>query len=119
MKTEFASEEVVVKCEYNSLKQAFINFMKNSIEAMPNGGELVIQMESINKDGILIRFIDQGCGIPNHILSKVGQPFYTTKEKGTGLGFMVSKKIIENHKGSISISSQENKGTSIEVRLPF
>ncbi|KQU17343.1 hypothetical protein ASG65_26685 [Bacillus sp. Leaf13] len=119
IKTEFDSEEVVVKCEYNSLKQAFINFMKNSIEAMPKGGELVIQMENINKDGILIRFIDQGCGIPNHILSKVGQPFYTTKEKGTGLGFMVSKKIIENHKGSISISSQENKGTSIEVKLPF
>ena len=117
--TDFDSEEVVVKCEKNQLKQAFINFIKNAIEAMPQGGELVIQMVSINKDELFIRFIDQGYGIPNHLLSKLGQPFYTTKEKGTGLGFMVSKKIIENHKGSIVISSKENKGTTIEVKLPL
>ena len=117
--TDFDSEEVVVKCEKNQLKQAFINFIKNAIEAMPQGGELVIQMVSINKDELFIRFIDQGYGIPDHLLSKLGQPFYTTKEKGTGLGFMVSKKIIENHKGSIVISSKENKGTTIEVKLPF
>jgi two-component system, sporulation sensor kinase A len=85
---------------------------------MPNGGKLVIQVKNINKEELFIYFIDQGSGIPNHILSKLGQPFYTTYEKGTGLGFMISKRIIENHKGSVAISSMEYKGTTIVVRLP-
>jgi PAS domain S-box-containing protein len=116
--TEFDSDELFLKCEQNQLKQVCINFIKNAIEAMPNGGKLVIQVKNINKEELFIYFIDQGSGIPNHILSKLGQPFYTTKEKGTGLGFMISKRIIENHKGSVAISSVENKGTTIVVRLP-
>ena len=87
----------MINCEENQLKQAFINFIKNAIDSMPQGGKVVIQMESSGKVELLIRIIDQGYGIPEHILPKLGQPFYTTKEKGTGLGLMVSKKIIENH----------------------
>jgi PAS domain S-box-containing protein len=117
--TKFDSDETFVNCEENQIKQVCINFIKNAIEAMPNGGELLIQIKSINKEKLLICFIDQGCGIPKDLLSKLGQPFYTTKEKGTGLGFMVSKKIIENHKGSVAIASEENKGTTIEITLPL
>jgi PAS domain S-box-containing protein len=117
--TEFDSDEIIINCEENQLKQAFINFIKNAIDSMPTGGKLTIQLDSSNKAVLLIRIIDQGYGIPEHILPKLGQPFYTTKEKGTGLGFMVSKKIIENHLGSIAIWSKENKGTTIEVKIPL
>jgi PAS domain S-box-containing protein len=117
--TEFDSDEVMIHCEENQLKQAFINFIKNAIDSMPQGGKVVIQMESSDNEELLIRIIDQGYGIPEHILPKLGQPFYTTKEKGTGLGLMVSRKIIENHQGSIAIHSKENIGTTIEVKIPL
>ncbi|KQX67246.1 PAS domain S-box protein [Paenibacillus sp. Root444D2] len=118
--TEFDPEIPLILCDENQLKQVCINFIKNAIEAMPKGGIIVIQLKSKNEDPnhILLRFIDQGCGIPAYILSKLGEPFYTTKEKGTGLGFMVSKRIIENHNGEIAVFSEENKGTTIEISLP-
>ncbi|MFC0559157.1 ATP-binding protein [Halalkalibacter alkalisediminis] len=117
--TQFDSNEILVRCEENQFKQVCINMIKNAIESMPSGGELLIKAQSNMKDEIVISFIDQGIGISKSILSKLGQPFYTTKEKGTGLGFMVSKKIIENHNGSIVISSEEHKGTIIDVYLPI
>lgn len=107
-----------IMCDENQLKQVCINFIKNAIEAMPHGGTLLIQVKCVKDTGLLLRFIDHGCGIPEHILSKLGQPFYTTKEKGTGLGFMISKKIIENHNGTVSVFSKENEGTTIDIYLP-
>lgn len=108
-----------IHCDENQIKQVFINFMKNSFDAMPDGGALHIEMEKGMLDsGITIRFKDTGCGIPKEILSKIGQPFYTTKETGTGLGFMVSKNIIEGHSGTVHISSEVNVGTTIEIVLP-
>ncbi|MCY9694796.1 PAS domain S-box protein [Paenibacillus alginolyticus] len=117
--TEFDPDIPIILCDENQLKQVCINFIKNGIEAMPKGGNLFIQVTSKNENHIILRFIDQGCGIPEHILSKLGEPFYTTKEKGTGLGFMVSKRIIENHHGEIAVFSEENKGTTIEISLPI
>lgn len=117
--TEFDPDIPPILCDENQLKQVCINFIKNAIEAMPKGGNMVIQLTSKNENNINLRFIDQGCGIPPYILSKLGQPFYTTKEKGTGLGFMVSKRIIENHHGEIAVHSEENKGTTIEISLPI
>jgi two-component system, sporulation sensor kinase A len=104
-------------CDENQLKQVFINFLKNAIEAMPNGGKININVLSEERNTIKIQMIDQGCGIPKEHLERVGQPFFTTKENGTGLGFMISMKIIENHQGNIHIISNEN-GTTIEVTLP-
>ncbi|RTE10975.1 hypothetical protein EJQ19_04355 [Paenibacillus whitsoniae] len=68
---------------------------------------------------MLIRLSDEGCGIPPDVLLKLGQPFITTKEQGTGLGFMVSKKIIENHAGTVNVQSEVGKGTVIDIRLPI
>lgn len=108
-----------IHCDENQIKQVFINFMKNSFDAMPDGGNLHIEMENcMLTSSITIRFKDTGCGIPKEVLSKIGQPFYTTKETGTGLGFMVSKNIIEGHSGTVHISSEVNVGTTIEVVLP-
>jgi two-component system, sporulation sensor kinase A len=104
-------------CDENQLKQVFINFLKNSIESMPKGGKIIINVTTEESSSIKIQFIDQGSGIPKEHLARIGQPFFTTKENGTGLGLMISMKIIENHKGKINILSSK-KGTTIEVTLP-
>lgn len=116
--TECESDLSPILCDQNQLKQVCINFIKNAIEAMSLGGTLLIQVKTQNENSLILRFIDHGCGIPEHILTKLGQPFYTTKEKGTGLGFMVSKKIIESHHGTVSVFSKENEGTTVEICLP-
>ncbi|MEW9672859.1 ATP-binding protein [Ammoniphilus sp. 3BR4] len=101
-----------------NLKQVFINVLKNAIESMTKGGEVRIQANRVD-DKVCIRIIDQGCGIPKDELAKIGNPFFTTKEKGTGLGVMVSHRIIQNHKGHMRIESEVGKGTAVEVILPF
>lgn len=105
--------------EKNQLKQVFINFIKNSIEAMPNGGKLTIKTVDREGKGAVIDICDTGPGIPSAVLERLGEPFYTTKEKGTGLGFMISKKIIETHGGCLEVYSRENCGTTIEIFFPY
>lgn len=108
-----------ITCEENQLKQVFINVLKNALEAMPAGGTIQVEVSSPDEEHIQLRFIDEGCGIPEDRLPKLGEPFYTTKEKGTGLGLMVSYKIIRNHHGSISIFSSLQVGTTVEIKLPL
>ncbi|WP_167577765.1 PAS domain S-box protein [Ammoniphilus sp. YIM 78166] len=117
--TEFPPGEIVVPCDENQLKQVFINYIKNAIEAMPAGGKLVIVVSQTNDEYVSVQFRDEGVGMPKEVLAKLGQPFYTTKEKGTGLGYMISKKIIENHFGEVRITSEVNKGTVVDVSLPL
>ncbi|MBM6617542.1 ATP-binding protein [Bacillus suaedaesalsae] len=107
-----------MRCDENQLKQVFINFIKNSIEAMPTGGVITIAVEEISDHRICLFFKDEGCGIPEDLLKKLGNPFVTTKENGTGLGLMVSYRIIENHQGSVTIESKENVGTTLKIELP-
>ena len=107
----------LVLCEEAQLKQVFINIVKNAFEAMPTGGQLSISLKLIDGQ-VCIRFVDQGTGIPPEILVKLGQPFITTKEKGTGLGLMVTRRIIENHQGSLEINSTVGQGTTIDIYLP-
>ncbi|MFA9558289.1 PAS domain S-box protein [Evansella sp. AB-rgal1] len=106
-----------LKCIKNQLKQAFINILKNAIEAMPNGGNIHITVNHEN-DRIVAIIQDEGVGIPEEILSKIGSPFYTTKEKGTGLGMMTTVKIVQTHHGTFEITNTSNKGTSIKITLP-
>ncbi|MBP1157244.1 MULTISPECIES: PAS domain S-box protein [unclassified Paenibacillus] len=102
----------------NQLKQVFINLMKNAIEAMPSGGKLTVRANKKGENRIVVRVIDQGTGIPADQLERIGHPFFTTKEHGTGLGMMVSFQIIESHGGQVSISSEIGQGTTIEIVLP-
>ncbi|MBE4906866.1 PAS domain S-box protein [Bacillus luteolus] len=117
-KTELHNDEIYINCDENQLKQIFINFIKNGIEAMPTGGLMTINTY-LEKNHVVIDIKDEGCGIPKEKLINIGQPFFTTKEKGTGLGLAVSFSIIENHKGEIDIDSEEGKGTSIYVKFPL
>ncbi|WP_408008673.1 PAS domain S-box protein [Pseudalkalibacillus sp. A8] len=117
--TDLEADSELIECEENQLKQVFINLIKNAIEVMPDGGKIIISSRT-RKDGmLLIRIKDQGPGIPKDRMSRLGEPFYTTKEKGTGLGLMVSFKIVKDHKGTIQFSSSEHDGTTVDVVLPL
>lgn len=108
-----------VTCDENQIKQVFINIMKNAIESMSQGGNLRIHAELKGSGNqILVRFVDEGCGIAPERLPKLGEPFYSTKEKGTGLGLMVCYRIIEAHGGFMEISSKLTEGTIVEITLP-
>jgi PAS domain S-box-containing protein len=108
-----------IRCEKNQMKQVFLNILKNAIESMPDGGEIHISLRKEAEDECLISVQDQGCGIPEELFPRLGQPFYSLKEKGTGLGLMISYKIIKQHHGSITFQSKVNEGTLIEIRLPL
>ncbi|MDA1904265.1 ATP-binding protein [Bacillus cereus] len=112
------SKEIIIECSENQLKQVFINILQNSIEAMPDGGRISIHIKEIGKDGIIISVIDKGIGIPEERIKRLGEPFYSTKEKGTGIGLMLSYKIIESHQGKISIMSEVGVGTTVTIYLP-
>lgn len=119
VKLDFAADEEIVQieCDENRLKQVFLNFIKNGIEAMPDGGDLHVKAQI--KDGVVaISIQDTGVGIPPETLKKIGEPFYTTKKNGNGLGLMVSFKIIESHNGKVYIESTQNKGTTFKIVLP-
>ncbi|KRF30437.1 PAS domain S-box protein [Paenibacillus sp. Soil787] len=112
------SGEPLIECEENQLKQVFINIVKNAIEAMPQGGQIEIVIK-LNTESVSVRVIDQGCGIPQDRLPHLGEPFYSLKEKGTGLGLMICHKIIKEHHGTIQITSEMGRGTTVEIILPF
>lgn len=107
----------MVYCEENQLKQVFINLLKNAIEAMPSGGTIRISLFS-SPGTVTIKIKDQGPGIAPEILAKLGEPFITSKASGTGLGLMVSQRIIQNHQGTLEIESHSEEGTVVTVHLP-
>ncbi|MEH7110373.1 ATP-binding protein [Bacillus sp. JJ1764] len=107
-----------LKCDINQLKQVFLNIIKNAIEAMPDGGNIIVTVTLDNKTHIFISIEDEGCGVPQKSIKTLGTPFFTTKKEGTGLGLMVSKQIINDHNGEIKIESQEGIGTKVIVKLP-
>jgi signal transduction histidine kinase len=100
------------------LYQVFLNLLMNAMQAMPSGGRIAIGFET-RDTGLRLQISDQGEGIPEEILEKIWDPFFTTKEKGTGLGLGVVQKIIETHQGRIRIANREGGGAEITVDLPL
>lgn len=119
IKVNETGQTLPVFCEKNHLKQVFMNLMKNAFEAMPNGGTLNITITPQNHEYMNISFNDTGSGIPEDALKKIGEPFFTLKEKGNGLGLMMCKKIIQQHRGQIEVESKLNKGTTFKITLPI
>lgn len=113
----YKNEPIIVNCIKNQMKQVFINLIKNSIEAM-DGGEINISILK-NEQVVKIMIADNGLGIPEEVLDRIGKPFVTTKETGTGLGIVVTKRIVENHHGSIIIRSLKGVGTTVTIMLPI
>ena len=113
----YEEPNLFVECDENKLKQVFLNFIKNAVEAMPNGGSIEITVKREDED-ITIMIKDSGIGMSKEQIKKLGEPFFTTKKDGNGLGLMVSFKIIENLNGKVYIDSEQNKGTSFHITLP-
>lgn len=104
--------------QYNQLQEVFLNLILNACQAMgEQGGRLEIAAEGVGEQ-VEVRVTDSGPGIPREKLSKLFDPFYTTKHNGTGLGLFVSHRIIRAHNGSITVRSAEGKGTTFTIRLP-
>ena len=106
-----------ITTDANQLSQVFVNLILNAIDAMPDGGTLTVS-SLLDGQNIVIKFEDTGVGISKKDLKKIFDPFYTTKEKGTGLGLAVSYNIIKKLKGTINVESEENKGTVFTIILP-
>ncbi|MFA9557051.1 ATP-binding protein [Evansella sp. AB-rgal1] len=115
---DFQKKLPPVSCEKNHLKQVFINLVKNAMEAMPDGGEITVSVKMKNHNTLSIIVQDTGIGISPSIIEKLGDPFFSTKRDGTGLGLMISKRIIESHHGKLQIESEVKKGTKLEILLP-
>jgi signal transduction histidine kinase len=107
----------MVTADADMLYQAFLNIFINSIQAMPDGGHIDIKVQSLN-DTLEVIITDEGCGVPPEILEKVWDPFFTTKEKGTGLGLGIVKNIVDAHGGDIKIESTSGSGARFIIRLP-
>ena len=112
------SDDAYAVIDKELLKQAFINIIFNAVQAMPNGGRLIISTANIHGLFIKVIFEDTGVGIKEENIDRVFNPFYTTKTEGTGLGLPIVHRIIEEHGGAISVSSKEGKGTVFEVMIP-
>lgn len=116
---EIKKDLPIINADGGQLKQVFLNITRNAFEALPVGGELFIQASSNRQQGVVrIVFKDTGTGIDKQTLANMFNPFFTTKESGTGLGMFISKKIIDNHGGQIEIQSEPENGTTVTVTLP-
>ncbi|SET33112.1 PAS domain S-box-containing protein [Salinibacillus kushneri] len=114
-------EEMKVVMDENRMKQVILNLVKNAIEAMPEGGNLQLDMDYVQEKDetfVHVAIADNGIGISEQNLKKISDPFYTTKENGNGLGLMISYKIVENHKGKIDVDSVDGEGTTFHIFIP-
>ncbi|SHS16855.1 two-component system response phosphate sensor kinase, PhoR [Mycobacteroides abscessus subsp. abscessus] len=102
----------------NSLKQVFYNVLQNALDAIEEKGRIMVNLEE-GGEVLCVHINDNGCGMPDERIKLIGEPFYSTKEKGTGLGLMTSYNIIENHDGTISFESKEGEGTTVTISFPF
>lgn len=102
----------------NQLEKAFINLMQNGAQAMPEGGDLRIDVIR-EPDWVTLSFRDTGLGIPPEVAENIFNPFFTTKARGTGLGLAITHKVISEHGGQISLKSRPGEGSCFTVRLPL
>jgi two-component system sensor histidine kinase PilS (NtrC family) len=107
-----------VRADREQMRQVWLNLATNAFEAMKRGGVLEVRWHQAPHDHITVEFVDQGLGIAADDLPRVGQPFFTTKEGGTGLGIAIAQRIVERHGGTLSFDSIPGRGTTARVTLP-
>ncbi len=112
-----------IMADPEQLREVLVNLVVNACEAMVGGGELTIQEEEGEAEDLgrvaILRVSDTGPGIPEAIQSEVFQPFFSTKEEGTGLGLSIASRIVKDHGGLLALQSQEGRGTTFTITLPF
>lgn len=117
---DFAADADLLRGDQYQLQQAFLNLFFNAIEAMEPGGELTVKTQKLARPrSIRVTVADTGIGIPQSDLDRLFDAFFTTKKQGTGLGLAITRRIVQEHKGTITVESQPNKGTSFYVTVPI
>ena len=117
IQTRYDQDLPKIRADADMLYQAFLNILINAMQAMPQGGNIDIAVKSVDNN-IWIAFEDAGCGIPKEVMEKIWDPFFTTKDKGTGLGLGIVKNIIEAHNGQIRLDNRSEGGSRVSIRLP-
>ncbi len=115
--TESSEEFIVQQLDASKMTRVYENVLKNAIEAMPGGGALSVSVKG-SEDEIAVLIEDTGRGMSEEELGELFQPFYTNKENAIGFGLVYAKQVVEAHSGSITISSEKGKGTSVTVTVP-
>jgi len=129
LKREFEERQILVEehhaenlpriqADSGQLKQAFYNLLKNAMQAVPERGLVQIRTE-LEGDWVSVEFSDNGEGIEIEDISKVMQPYFTTKKRGSGLGLMIVQRIVGEHGGRVELESERGRGTTVRVRLPW
>jgi signal transduction histidine kinase len=107
-----------LKADREYLRQTLLNLILNGLQAMPDGGTLTLEAYTSNGN-LLINVADTGAGIPQENLSRIFEPYFTTKAKGSGLGLAIARRIVEAHGGTIAVSSQAGEGCLFRISLPI
>jgi two-component system, sporulation sensor kinase E len=107
----------LLRIDARYIKQALLNLIKNAVAAMPGGGVLRVDTLRAGED-VQVRISDTGSGIPEEIMDKIFEPYFTTKPFGTGLGLTIVFKIVKEHFGDISVTSRPGEGTTVTLALP-
>ena len=116
--SELASDLPGFQFDSDKIKQAFMNVVLNAMEAMPQGGTLTVAALK-QENGVCIKVTDTGIGISEEDIEHLFEPFFTRKEKGTGLGLANVKRILEEHNGTVEIESTPSEGTTVSLWLPL
>jgi nitrogen fixation/metabolism regulation signal transduction histidine kinase len=118
--TSVYPEDIAIVADYAQVEQILINLIKNAVEALSNMKDGTILLKAFYADdGTFIQVADNGIGISSDIIEDIFVPFYTTKEKGSGIGLSLSKQIMQNHDGTISVNSALNKGSEFTLKFPL
>jgi len=112
------AEEQMVPVDEFQFSQALLNLLRNSVEAMPGGGEIRIRLNHL-PDRVRIQMLDTGEGIPKDLQKRVFEPYFTTRAQGTGLGLSVVERVVREHRGRIQIYSESGQGTCVTIDLPL
>jgi signal transduction histidine kinase len=115
---ELRADLPLLQLDREQVKQAFFNVIKNSLEAMRRHGTLRIRTDLDDKD-VMVSFTDTGGGMSAENLSRVFEPYFTTKTSGTGLGLLIVRRIVREHGGELSIESSQGEGLTLTIRLPY
>jgi PAS domain S-box-containing protein len=125
----FPREKLHCNLDTEQFRQAVLNLLRNAVQAMPQGGEIKVQLSRMAEDAgfrikvdeqmVVLSISDTGMGMSRQVQEKAFAPFFTTKEGGTGLGLFTVKKTVEAHGGQIRLESQPGKGTTVKLGLPI
>ena len=112
------AKAVMANVDADLLKQAALNVIENGAQAMPEGGKLEVSLE-VDRKSAIIRIADEGVGIPDEILDRIFDLYFTTKSGGSGIGLAMTYRILQLHHGGIEVQSREDRGTEFRLRIPL